>query len=134
MEKGVSTCVFDTSVWVALFQPSDVHHEEARHAFALIEWRVYIPYAVLLETATVLAHKSSKAQADKFLDFILHDERCIGVSPERDTECALFTSVTAKISFADIAIMHTAFRYEVPFITFDKQMKKIYERGLSAYS
>ena len=130
MEKRVSSCVFDTSVWVGLFHPSDIHHEAARQAFSSVEWRIHIPYAALLETATVLTYKVSKEQADKFLDFILHDERCSVVSPDRDAECALFAGVAAKISFADMAIIQTAFRYQVPLITFDKQMKKIYERSL----
>ncbi|MDO8575753.1 MAG: PIN domain-containing protein [bacterium] len=128
MEEKINSCVFDTSVWIANFLLSDVRHEKARDAFASVGWRVYVPYAVLLETSTVLAYKSSKAQADMFLEFISRDERCAIVQSDYESEISMFRSVPAKISFADIAVICASMRLGAPLITFDKQMKKIYGR------
>ncbi len=128
MGESTSSCVFDSSVLVALFAASDVHHEKAKEVFDQVKYRAYIPYAALLETATVLAYKHSKAHADRFIEFVTNDERCSIAYACYEEECREFIVVSAKISFADVAIISCALRLEMPLVTFDRQMRSLSER------
>jgi predicted nucleic acid-binding protein len=48
--------IFDTNVWVALFNINDAHHEKAKELF-FENSVVLIPEYVVLETTTVLHRK-----------------------------------------------------------------------------
>lgn len=48
--------IFDTNVWIALFNENDAHHEKAKQLFLGSE-TIYIPEYVILETTTVLQLK-----------------------------------------------------------------------------
>ena len=130
MELDVSSCVLDSSVWVALFLDGDTNHEKAAEIFDSITRRVYVPYVVLSEVATALTYKFSKRQADKFLQFVTDNERFSLIDNRYATDVPAFLKFADRISFADIAIIGTALTMESTLITFDKQMKKLYERVL----
>ena len=129
MEPDLDSCVLDSSVWVALFLDADTNHKKAAEIFDAIPRRVYVPYVVLSEVATTLAYKHSKQQADKFLQFVTEDERCSLIDNRHTTDVPAFLTYTQRISFADIAIIESAVSFEATLITFDKQMKKMYERA-----
>ena len=129
MEKiEIGACVIDSSVWVALFLDGDTNHEKAAALFEVMPRRVYVPYIVLAEVATTLTYKHSKKQADKFLQFVTEDERCTLIESSSRHDVDAYNNCSDKISFADIAIMEAARSFEVALITFDKLMKKVYER------
>jgi len=62
--------LIDSSVWVALFLDCDLLHENAVEVFSKINGKIYIPYCVVVEAATVLTYKHSKDQANNFLKYI----------------------------------------------------------------
>ena len=66
--------IFDTNVWVALFNKRDGHHDAAQRLFLQNE-TVFIPEYVILETTTVLQLRASKQQADIFSETITATEQ-----------------------------------------------------------
>ena len=121
--------VFDSSVWVALFMDSDVHHAEALAALAEQQGSIYVPYIAMQETATVLTYKCSKQQADRFINFLLNDPRIIISHNDGRQDAETFLRHHQKMSFADISITAFAQRMGLRLVTFDKQMLRVFRQG-----
>ncbi len=132
MEHEVGSCLFDSSVWVGLFLDDDTNHENSAAVFDALPRTVYVPYIVVVEVATILTYKHSKQQADNFLRYISEDERFSKIDNRYSKDISAFLKQRERLSFADVAIIETALYYDVALVTFDKQMKKLYERLASS--
>ena len=121
--------ILDSSVWVGLFIDEDSSHVEAAEIVDAITGRIYVPYTVMSEVATVVTNKFSKQQADKFLRFVASDGRCTLVDNIYVTDVRAFLSYGESISFPDIAIITFALQYGVRLITFDRKMQNLYLRS-----
>ena len=121
--------VFDSSVWIALFVDSDTHHGAALQALEQSVGQIYVPYIVIEEVATLLTYKQSKEQADKFITFIKDDARTVAVDSTIERDMELFLKNPRRMSFADIAIMAFASRMGLQLVTFDKEMKREFQKA-----
>lgn len=117
--------IVDTSVWVALFLDFDVEHQKARRILDRIRDTIYVPYCVISETATVLAYKHSKKQADNFLVYIENNRDLILINNEIAEELNFYKSLPHKISFADSALILLSRKLNAELITFDRQLLRI---------
>lgn len=128
--RSAESFVLDSSVWVAFFIDGDVQHAKALCAVdEALGGRVYIPYIVLAEVATVVANKHSKAQADNFLRFVSADSRCILVDNSYAVDLPVFLDCDESISFPDASIVAFALRYGARLITFDTAMRGSFSRA-----
>ena len=117
--------LFDTNVWVALFNEKDAHHDAAQHLFLQNE-TVFIPEYVILETTTVLQLRASKQKADMFSEMISATEQ-LEILYASDS---FFRSVltlfqqqnSTKLSFVDCALLLLSEHYKVH--TFDEALEK----------
>lgn len=73
----------DTGGWVAYFNPSDMHHENARslieHALGSRDDRLVTMVEVMVETVTLLRYKEGHAIAARALESLLDLMRSSGV-------------------------------------------------------
>lgn len=120
--------VFDSSVWIALFVDSDVHHPKALEALEQTRDAVYVPYIVIEETASLLTYRQSKELADSFVTFVLNDARIIVVDSTAMRDMDIFLKIRKRMSFADISIMTFAHNMGLELVTFDKQMEREFGR------
>jgi predicted nucleic acid-binding protein len=117
--------IFDTNVWVALFNEKDGHHDAAQRLF-LQNGMVFIPEYVILETTTVLQLRASKQQADIFAETITATEQ-LEILYASDS---FFRSVltlfqqqsSTKLSFVDCALLLLSEHYKIH--TFDEALEK----------
>lgn len=129
MEGTSGFFVLDSSVWVALFIDGDSQHTEALDVIDGIVGFIYIPYTVISEVATVLTNKYSKDQADTFLQFILHDSRCVLIDNQHSTDITAFLDSKETLSFPDISIVTLALQHRAELITFDRKMRAFSNRN-----
>lgn len=120
--------LIDSSVWVALFLDFDTQHTKAEYLFSRIKGRIYLPYCVLNEAATVLAYKHSKEQADQFLNFVEENRDITLMEDSYAEEISFYKSLNAKISFSDAALLLLARKLKANLITFDKQLERLARR------
>ncbi|MCK5320607.1 type II toxin-antitoxin system VapC family toxin [Candidatus Parcubacteria bacterium] len=114
--------IIDSSVWVALFLDFDVNYEKAIEIFSQINDKIYLPYCVISEVATVLTYKHSKEQADGFLEFISDNEDVILIDNEMKNEIDFYKKINKRVSFTDASLVFLAEKFGLLLITFDKQM------------
>lgn len=116
------TAIFDTNVWVALFNEIDAHHEKAMQLYTENPL-ILIPEYVILETTTVLQIRASKPKADLFVKMInatsgleiLHSSTHLF-----QQTLIMFTSQAQKLSFVDCALLVLAKTHTV--YTFDEAL------------
>jgi len=116
------TAVLDSSVWVALFLNFDTHHTKAERIFSRLKGKVYVPYCVLNEVATVLTYKHSKEQADRFLAFFARNRDVILLDDTFSEEANFFMSLKTRVSFTDAALLLFSKKLKTKLVTFDKQL------------
>ncbi len=117
--------VVDSSVWVALFLDFDTQHGRAVRTIAGLALALYVPYCVIVETASVLAYKHSKAQADNFLRYISDNNDVRIVAPSMNEEIAFYLTLSERLSFADAALVVEARTLHADLVTFDKQLARV---------
>lgn len=117
--------LIDSSVWVALFLDFDTQHTKAERLFSRLKGRIRLPYCVLNETATILAYKHSKRQADQFLNFAMENHDIDFVEDSSAEEIPFYKSLNAKISFTDAALLLFTQDVHTKLITFDKQLDRL---------
>jgi predicted nucleic acid-binding protein len=122
-----------SSVLVALFLVHDTHHAEAARFFDRSgAARVLVPYAVVRETATVLAYRGSKAIADTFLTYLTQASNVtLFRDDDMEGEMAAFLGISTKISFTDCALLHYARAGHSVLVTYDKQLARLARRAVS---
>lgn len=121
--------VIDSSVWVALFLSLDTNHEKAVSIFEEMgNEKIFLPYCVINEVATVLVYKGWKAVSNNFLSFIKGNEDIFIENDNIFPEIYFFESLDSKISFTDSAVIHIACEHGLNLITFDKQMARLFKK------
>ena len=120
--------LIDSSVWVALFLDFDSQHKKAAKIFSQIDGKMYMPYNVIVEVATVLTYKHSKKQADNFLEFIIDNKDIILIENQTLPEISFFKKVNSRISFTDASLIFIAEKMNLTLITFDKQIIKVIKK------
>lgn len=121
--------VFDSSVWIALFIDSDVHHAKALEFLKSATGFIYVPYIVIEETATLITYKQSKEQADKFVAFIKDDARTVIADSMAERDIDMFLRNPRRMSFADVSIMTFARSMSLRLRTFDKEMEREFAKA-----
>ena len=99
--------IFDSNVWIALFNENDAHHEKARQLFSEHSV-IYVPEYVILEITTVLQLRASKLKADLFAKMIATTAGLEILYASDDffqTVLILFQQQTQKLSFVDCALL-----------------------------
>ena len=120
--------LFDSSVWVALFLDFDTQHTKSKQFFSKLKGKIYLPYCVLNEVATVLAYKHSKKQADQFLSFVEENHDIDLIEDSSAEEISFYKSLNARISFSDAALLLFIGRLKTNLFTFDKQLNRLAKR------
>lgn len=117
--------LIDSDAFVGWLYVEDAHHEEVSKTFDLLEHQKLIPATtnlVLMETATVLSHKSGQALAGTFLD-LMSGFAVVNLDETLQEETiSLFKLQEAKgtsmVDCSNVVIMRA---FEIPFIfSFDK--------------
>ena len=121
--------LLDSSVWVSLFLDCDLLHERAVEVFSQINSKIYIPYCVVVEVATVLTYKHSKNQANNFLEYVENNNDIVLFENQIFSEIDFFKKIDSKISFTDASLIFLANKMNLRFITFDKQIIQILKRN-----
>lgn len=119
--------ILDSSVWIALFLDFDTQHEKACEVIEFLNGKIFVPYCVISEVSTVLSYKSSKKQADLFLDYLDNNRDIIKLNNDYDTDIEIYKNVEMKVSFADVSIVSIAINQNLSLVTFDNQMKSLYK-------
>ncbi|OGG73133.1 hypothetical protein A3A38_03330 [Candidatus Kaiserbacteria bacterium RIFCSPLOWO2_01_FULL_53_17] len=113
----------DSSVWIALFLDDDTQHAKAVAVMARIrDGSIQVPYGVILETATVLARKQSKEQANKFVEFVRSSPQIEIVSPFSSRDIEIFLKEPDRLSFVDIILKEMTWREGSTLISFDQKL------------
>ncbi len=117
----------DSSVVVWLYLQDDSQHEKSRSFFDLHSDDFVFVFleSILREVITVLTQKGGFEVAMRFVEDteylpieIIHDSF--------DLELRFFLELQRKISFFDASLLYYADRDQIPLITFDEQLRKIY--------
>ena len=117
--------LIDSSVWVALFLDFDTQHQRAQKVFDGLSGKVYLPYCVVSEVTTILAYKHSKEQSNRFIEFVGDNKDIMLVDNVLSEELKYYTSVSARISFTDAALLYLRQKLKAKLITFDKQLERL---------
>lgn len=115
----------DSSVWVALFLDFDTQHTKAVQLFKKLRGELVVPYCVVSEVASVLAYKHSKKQADGFLAYLEGNKDVCVLADDPLPEIAHYLSLSARVSFADAALVFLAQEKGFKLVTFDKQLERL---------
>ncbi len=113
----------DSSVWIALFWDNDTQHPKAVEAIKSIgDAQITMPYGVILETATVLARKQSKEQANKFVEYVRANPQINITTSFASEDMGVFLDEQDQISFVDALLKHLALRDGLVLVSFDRQL------------
>ena len=118
----------DSSVWAALFLEKDSQHAKAANKIKRQRGTTYVPYCVANETATVLAYKHSKEQANRFLSFIENARDIEIVEDNFQEEVAFYKKLNTRISFTDTVLILLSQKLGAELVTFDKQLERLAKR------
>lgn len=122
-------CIIDSSVFVALYRPSDALHEEAKAVFTDIEeCTLYVHPYVVQEVATVLCYTDGLIRAQLFLAALQESTNVILVGAQLSHEIPGFLALNKRISFTDATVLQLAVQLSGRLISFDKQMLRIAKR------
>jgi len=115
-----SETIFDSSVWIAYFSPSETRHSEARK---LLEQAavIIIPEYVLLEVVTVLRQKKEEELLAGFMSLATDAKTYLPADTLGSEVAAEYTKPRyKKLSFVDVSLVLLAKQYNV--VTFDKAL------------
>jgi predicted nucleic acid-binding protein len=114
--------IFDSNVWISLFNENDAHHEKALQLFS--EYSViYVLEYVILEITTVLQLRASKLKANLFAEMIATTAELEILYASDDffqVVLSMFQQQTQKLSFVDCSLVVLAKNYTVH--TFDEAL------------
>jgi len=119
--------IFDSGVWIAFLNKSDVSHKKAVDIFKRYEQKqVFLSEYLLLEITSVLTLQVGKKHADLFLEMVLNNQN-IDILPLAKSSffnfLNFFRSLKAEnLSFVDLSLLFLSKDFHV--ITFDKELEK----------
>ncbi len=122
--------IFDSSVWVALFNEKDSQHEKAKNLMVSMNENsrdlVVLPEHIVAETASVLLLKSGKETAEAFLEATVDNFRSKILLSDPEFFWGTFSlfreKENKKLSFIDASLLFLSSKYEV--VSFDKEFEK----------
>jgi len=117
--------VFDTNVIIAIIIENDVNHKKALEFWRKTD-KAYIPMISIIEFNYFLIKHSLPVTITKEL---INDEKVNIIPTQKDD---VFFSIKNNIKsyddFNDMIILNIAKRIEKQLITFDVELKKLYDR------
>ena len=117
--------LLDSSVWIALFLTFDTNHTKAAKLIKTIPRPIFVPYGVVAETATVLTYKHSKAQANRFLEYLASNSDIVLLNNDVNEELRFFKALNRPLSFTDVSLIYLSQKLGLSIVTFDKQLARI---------
>jgi predicted nucleic acid-binding protein len=122
--------IFDSSVWVALFNDKDSQHEKAKNLIVFAKENskdiILLPEHIIAETASVLLLKSSKETAEAFLEATIDNYRAKILLSDPELFWGSFSlfreKENKKLSFVDTSLLFLSLKYEV--VSFDRELEK----------
>lgn len=123
--KSSMDVLLDSSVWIALFLDADTQHDRAARFFASLSSKIYVSDLVLNEVATVLTYKHSKAQADKFLEFLEANKDIVWLESARTEDTEFFRNIPNRISFTDTVLLRLSKVFKIKLVTYDTQLARL---------
>jgi predicted nucleic acid-binding protein len=116
--------IIDSCVWIAYFNLNDSQHQKAQNVFAKIKDGVVLTEYLIVEIASVLALRSNKENADKFLEFAQNNKDIDVILSDKSfftrTVETFKNTGNNKLSFVDCSLLMLSEHNEV--ITFDKAL------------
>ncbi|MBU0591751.1 PIN domain-containing protein [Candidatus Micrarchaeota archaeon] len=120
--------ILDTSVFIAFFHDTDVHHTKAVEIFKIAEERkIIISDYLFNEIITVLLRKIGLKKVKQIIDFLLNDEALIIRHTSRDEffeVIDIFKKQNDHLSFVDCSIIWLSKQHNLEVATFDKSLKQ----------
>lgn len=120
--------LIDSSVWIALYVEKDSQHAKAERFFNGLNGRIYVPYIIVSEVATVVTQKHSKAQTEQFFQFLDVNSEVIFIDADSLIDIEYFRKLPAEISFADSILLRLAGTLKAELVTYDKQLAALYRK------
>jgi len=121
----VHKAIFDSNIWVALFNEADSTHKKAARIMQAQPF-IYLPDFILAEAATVLKYKKDFSAAEKYIEFVLNnnDIEILYTSFHFEQfKDAFLDTKQNKLSFIDASLVAMSLEYDV--VTLDKELAKI---------
>jgi predicted nucleic acid-binding protein len=116
----------DSSVLVALYNEEDSQHEKAKKAFSTTQRPLVVHEYVAIECINIALKRTEKAEADIFLDILLHNsdyEILYAQDSGFLSAVAEFKkNKTKQLSFVDTALLSLADGYDI--LTFDETLNR----------
>jgi predicted nucleic acid-binding protein len=120
--------LIDSSVWIALYLDEDSQHTKAEQVFRTLGEKVYLPNLVLAEVASVLTYKHSKAQADRFVRFVMSHSDIEWVTSQPIDDAVYFLAIPSRLAFVDTSLLRLSKMLKADLITFDQQLARLYRK------
>ena len=114
--------VVDSSVWVALFNAKDKHHERANRELSEViksDEKIVVSDFVVLEVTTVLLERVNRAASDRHTSLVFTGNE-IFYSVVR-----AFPKIRRKLSFVDISLLLLAKGIRARLMTYDKELRRV---------
>ncbi len=118
----------DSNVWYAYLDTNDHFHKQAVEVIESAN-KLVLPYAVLLEVATLLAYRISKTVADNFIMIAVNINEIMIIDNDTDKELFYFLNHKTKMSFADYSLSYLSSQYGFELRTFDKQLERFAKKN-----
>jgi predicted nucleic acid-binding protein len=126
--------IFDSNFWIAYFDKNDSQHKKAAAIFEREPAFLVTEYCIL-ETASILARKSGKTNAELFLDNVFENNAITILYSHQNffagTVESFRKSKNKNLSFVDISLLYLSQEHEV--ITFDKDLEKSIKKHAKAH-
>ncbi|MCX6733749.1 MAG: PIN domain-containing protein [Candidatus Peregrinibacteria bacterium] len=119
--------ILDSSVVIAIFKDSDVHHEKAKEIFYR-EDDLVIPTCALIEILSILKMKKGLDAVQKCTEFIYNAENIdiYEISNQLvDEAIQFYIKHKNNLSFTDTLLLALSNKTKIPLITFDQELAKI---------
>lgn len=117
--------VFDTNVIIAIIIENDINHKKALELWKKID-KAYVPMISVIEFNYFLIKHSLPVNITKEL---INDEKVNIIPTQKDD---VFFSIKSNIKsyddFNDMIILNISKRIKKQLITFDVELKKLYDR------
>ncbi len=119
--------ILDSSVIIALFKDSDIHHERAKKYFYSDEDLV-IPTCALNEILSVLKMRNGLEAVKNCTEFIYNSENIdiYDMGNELvDEAVQFFAKHKNNLSMTDTLLLTLSRKTKIPLLTFDKELEKL---------
>lgn len=131
MVLSASSCLVDSSVWIAYFNKDDIHSQACQqileNAFSN-KTQLVITTFVIQEVVTVLLYSNKPKAIELFLTFIEENPLitllvCDMNYIQRSIACANKNNWKPKCSLTDWSLITAALSTRQPLMTFDRQLR-----------